>query len=80
MTPKSFGWTADEFMTRYPDVRATSEQMACCRYLERQGKRFLVDFGYENAPAIVWREMDNLIYESEAAADLAVIESGMFGL
>lgn len=33
--------------------------------LERQGKRFLVDFGYENAPGMVWFEIDLAIYDRE---------------
>lgn len=39
----------DRFLGYFPDVVITDVQAAACRYLERRGQRFLVDFGYENA-------------------------------
>lgn len=47
----------DKFIERFPDDM-TPEQAACCRYLERRGLRFMIDFGYTNAPDMVWRELD----------------------
>ena len=51
--------TFDWFKEHFPNVPVTEEQVACIRYLERTGKRFWIDFGYENAPQIVWAEMDD---------------------
>ena len=48
-----------DFLFHFPDVEMTKHQMNCCRKLEREGKRFLVDFGYENAPDLCkyrWHE------------------------
>ncbi len=50
--------TIDWFVKAYPEVSITYEQYHCCRYLERQGKRFCIDFGYGNAPSMVWNEFD----------------------
>jgi hypothetical protein len=30
-------------------LELTPEQLKACRYLERNGQRFCIDFGYENA-------------------------------
>lgn len=35
------------------DLPTTAEQDAACVKLERLGKRFCVDFGYENAEAVL---------------------------
>lgn len=46
-----------EFVSRYA-VAVTPEQMRACLYLERRGKRFCIDFGYENAVSLAradWR-------------------------
>jgi len=32
----------------------TPEQLAFAKYLEQQGLRFLIDFGFENAERIAW--------------------------
>lgn len=52
--------TVDEFLRYFPDLAAklTEEQLACCRYLQREGKHFCVDFGYENASSLVWAAME----------------------
>lgn len=52
--------TVDWLLSSCPDIQLTPEQLACCRYLERKGLRFCIDFGYENAPAMVWNELDCL--------------------
>lgn len=49
--------TVDRFAAYFPEDM-TAEQLACSRYLERKGLRFMIDFGYISAPAIVWAEMD----------------------
>lgn len=61
----------DWFLENHPEVELTNEQIACCRRLERQGKRFLVDFGYESAPALVWAEIDAYVSlrRSDCAAE-----------
>lgn len=56
--------TIDKYLAYDPRVIITPEQLACCHYLERQGKRFGIDFGYQNAPALVWDELDDAIYEN----------------
>lgn len=33
-------------------------QIAACRFLEKRGLRFLIDFGYENAEDIAWNIME----------------------
>ena len=44
----------ENFLRRFPDYEATSEQIAFAKYLEQQGLRFLIDFGFENAERIAW--------------------------
>lgn len=46
-----------EFCRRYPDVELTPEQVWACAWLTYRGKRFLVDFGYANAIALVDADM-----------------------
>ena len=40
--------TTDE-TCRQLGLTLTPEQWRACRYLERQGQRFCIDFGYDNA-------------------------------
>lgn len=51
--------TVDEFLKTFPDTKATQEQILCCRYLQLTGLRFLIDFGFQNAPDLTW---DDLYY------------------
>jgi hypothetical protein len=44
----------DKFLCRFPDFQTTPEQRAFAKYLEQQGLRFLIDFGFENAERIAW--------------------------
>ena len=55
----------DDFLRFFPDVKLTDEQLACCHYLQREGKRFCVDFGYQNAPDMVWDAMDREVESME---------------
>jgi hypothetical protein len=71
--------TIDEFAAAFPETPITPEQIACCRYLERQGKRFLYDFGYVNAPALVWDELDRAL-EPACSACSALEPSASSGL
>lgn len=48
--------TAREFCARF-DVALTPEQSWACAWLEFQGKRFLIDFGYANAVDLVSQDM-----------------------
>jgi hypothetical protein len=50
--------TLEWFRRMFPDQRFTREQLAYCRYLEQQGLKFCVDFGYENAEAIAWQKLE----------------------
>ena len=44
----------DEFLRYFQDYKATDAQLAAARFLEwHTDKKFLVDFGFENAMAIV---------------------------
>ena len=45
------------------DLPTTREQDDACLALERFGKRFLVDFGYENAQSVLATEMDKRLEE-----------------
>ena len=44
----------EDFFRSFPDYKASSEQIAFAKYLQQQGLRFLVDFGFENAERIAW--------------------------
>jgi hypothetical protein len=44
----------ENFLRRFPDYKTTPSQLAFAKYLEQQGLRFLVDFGFENAERITW--------------------------
>jgi hypothetical protein len=44
----------ENFLRRFPDYEVTPEQLAFAKYLEQQGLRFLIDFGFENAERIAW--------------------------
>jgi hypothetical protein len=72
--------TIDEFAAANPQALITPEQLACCHYLERQGKRFLYDFGYVNAPAIVWAELDRAASSALEPACSALEPSASSGL
>ncbi len=48
----------EEFLHRFPDYVVTPEQLAFAKYLEQQGLRFLVDYGFENAELITWEISD----------------------
>lgn len=50
--------TIDEFAECSRDVQLTTEQLLAARFLERNGLRFRIDFGYSNAPAMAWRMID----------------------
>lgn len=52
------GLTTDWFVEHFPDVDISTMQLAACRYLERKGLRFTIDFGYENAQSMVWGLID----------------------
>jgi hypothetical protein len=56
----------DDFLRYFPEYPGphfperpvpTNEQIAYCRYLESVGKKFLVDFGFENCESITWAEI-----------------------
>jgi hypothetical protein len=44
----------ERFLRRFPDYETTPSQIAFAKYLEQQGLRFLIDFGFENAERITW--------------------------
>ena len=47
-----------KFLELFPDVELTAEQLFSCRLLESEGLRFLIDFGYENAPSMAWDRLE----------------------
>ena len=49
--------TALEYLAAHPEIRVTPYQAECCHYLEQQGKRFMVDFGHDNAVALVEEQL-----------------------
>jgi hypothetical protein len=53
--------TVDGFIKAFPDVKISREQRILCYYLEDQGFRFLVDFGYENAGQILCDKLSEKI-------------------
>jgi hypothetical protein len=54
--------TLEEFAFRpeFSDVKITDRQFACARFLEQNGKRFLIDFGYENCERLAGLLMSKL--------------------
>jgi hypothetical protein len=40
-------------------LKLTPQQIKACRALEAQGKRFCIDYGYQNAVSM-WRELNTL--------------------
>lgn len=55
--------TAKEFIDKgYWGLPVEAITLYACRYLEKRGQRFLVDFGYENAKAkavaLMCKELD----------------------
>lgn len=46
------------FLQRFPDFPVTPGQLGWAKYLEQEGLRFLVDFGFENAEEIADEWMD----------------------
>lgn len=76
--------TLDEFLERFPDVQVTPEQLHACRFLERNGSRFLIDHGYMNAPSKAWdlidpegRSRESLEYNEQ---QLAQFKAVLFGV
>ncbi len=53
---------ADRYAELFPDG-ITQEQLDCSRFLERQGKRFMVDFVYKDAPVIVLQQLNYMYCE-----------------
>jgi hypothetical protein len=53
--------TVDEFLRYNPDIEISLEDLAFCRYLERQGEKFLEDFGYGNAEEKTWLKLEETI-------------------
>lgn len=51
------------FLAMFPGYPVTTSQMSYCDYLQRRGLRFLVDFGFENAEAIAWDELEQQAFE-----------------
>jgi len=53
----------ERFLARFPDYQTTPAQLAFAKYLEQQGLRFLIDFGFENAERITWEliEVDGVL-------------------
>jgi hypothetical protein len=47
-----------EFFKLFPDYAVTFDQLAYADYLERRGARFLIDFGFENAEAMAWGDLE----------------------
>ncbi len=51
--------TLQEFFRLMPDYPPPSfSQMAYARYLEQEGLRFCVDFGFENAESLAWDHLE----------------------
>lgn len=50
--------TVKEFLDLYRDYPCTEDQQSYCEYLERNGLRFLVDFGFENSEEKMWNLAD----------------------
>ena len=48
----------EEFMARYPDVKVPKDVIPFAKFLDQSGKRFLVDYGYENAKQMAQREIE----------------------
>lgn len=48
----------DQFRQYFPGVQITPEQLACCRFLEREELRFCIDFGYQDAQSLTWQRID----------------------
>ena len=46
------------FLRHFPDYDVKPEQRAFAIYLEQQGLRFLIDYGFENAERIAWELID----------------------
>jgi hypothetical protein len=53
----------EKFLTRFPDYETKPEQVAFAKYLEQQGLRFMIDFGFENAERVAWEliEIDGVV-------------------
>ena len=50
--------TIDLFLKHVAKELPTFSQMAYARYLEQEGLRFCVDFGWENAEEIAWDRLE----------------------
>lgn len=55
----------DKFIANFPEYEVTPLQLACARYLETTGMRFLVDFGFGNAEAKIWSQFERVNDENE---------------
>jgi len=49
----------EKFLTLFPEYRYTWDQLVYAKYCERNGMRFLVDFGFENAESLAWEHIEN---------------------
>jgi hypothetical protein len=47
----------EKFLRYFPDYQVTETQLVYARYLEQQGKTFLVHFGFDNAEDITWSHL-----------------------
>ena len=50
--------TIEEFLLYFPDYKVSPEQLAWAKFLEQQGLRFLIDFGFNNAERIASESID----------------------
>lgn len=48
-----------EFVKHFPQYVITKPQLYYARYLEQEGLRLLVDFGFENAEGMAWDRLEN---------------------
>ena len=53
----------DWFLAAFQDYEVSFEQLAYAHYLETRGKRFCIDFGFENAEDLAWQLLEEEPYE-----------------
>lgn len=47
-----------EFLRHFPNYIVSQSQLAYADYLERQGLRLCIDFGFENAEDMAWDRLE----------------------
>jgi hypothetical protein len=52
-----------DFLRIFPEYQVSFSQLAYADYLERRNLRFLIDFGFENAEALAWGELERQNFE-----------------